>query len=398
MSAFPTLSFGAVAMYSTTHGARFGTEVAQFVNDSEQRWVGRPQLEEMELVLTDLSGYDQAAVMAFFRSVKGSFDSTWSITLAGITYNSCVFLSDEIMWTETRPLFFSTTLKLRQTIGTIVPYTGTVAYFPFINSQAMITQLPYTHGQVYNTLGVDMPAGRRWAFATRGAGLTNFPGNALHKYVMNYPSISDAETAILRTFFYAMNGRYGSFSILDPGGNMVTDSENFATGGWTLSGVTLGSSTTDPFGGSKATALSGAGTLTNIFSPSIAGANGFALCGSVWVRPHATGSVSIALVELTGGTTIVSKTLTLAANIWFRIDCSTILATNANISLQITVSGSATDIFGAQCSPTIGTGGYTKAPDIPSMRTKCRFDTDSFTVRALGPDQNSLSLPIVRTF
>jgi hypothetical protein len=59
------------------------------------------------------------------------------------------------------------------------------------------------------------------------------------------------------------------------------------------------------------------------------------------------------------------------------------------------------DVFGAQCVPSKGPGGYVKTPYsfggygyYPTIR----FDTDAFTVRQDGPGHNSLQLPIVEVF
>ncbi len=45
----------------------------------------------------------------------------------------------------------------------------------------------------------------------------------------------------------------------------------------------------------------------------------------------------------------------------------------------------------------IGPGSYKKTPDDLSYHNKCRFDVDAFSWTGVGPNQNSLSLPVVET-
>jgi hypothetical protein len=393
MASFPLLASGAAAMYPTTYGPRYNTEVVQFCNDSEQRWVGRAGLADIELVLTNISGYDLSAVVAFFRSSKGSFDSTWQITLVGVTYTSCVFLSDDITWTETQPQFFSLSLKIRQTAGSITAYTTPTnpVYFPQLNSLGMMTQLPYSVTQSYATIGVDMPAGRRWAYSTRGAGLTNFPTGPLTRFNLSYPALSDAERVLLLAFFNAQCGRYGQFTFLDPGGNLVPASENFADPSWTAGGLTVGAFVADPFGGTHAKAITGSGTLT---APVLPGgfASGFRMCASVWVYPHVGGNN--VTIELVG---FASQAWTLPGNVWTRIECPALLGSNAAVNVRIT-SSTTMDLFGAQVTPALGPGGYQKSPGNNGLHMKCRFDTDAFTSTQVGPDEHSLQLPIIEYF
>lgn len=114
MAAFPALRSGVVGMYPATLGAAFKTEVVRFVNDSEQRWATWPGLGDFELVFTDVNGYDLSTLLDFFRSVKGQFDATWTLTMNGQTWNNCCFLQDDFTFNEVKPERYSVTLKCRQ--------------------------------------------------------------------------------------------------------------------------------------------------------------------------------------------------------------------------------------------------------------------------------------------
>ena len=121
MSAFPTLSTGSVAMYPLTRNICYSTGVYNFINGSEQRVPDRAVYPSFALVLTGINGYDRSLIDKFFVARKGSFDNTWSITLAPtiggspVTYPNMYFVSDAIDWTDAGAERFSCTLQLIQT-------------------------------------------------------------------------------------------------------------------------------------------------------------------------------------------------------------------------------------------------------------------------------------------
>lgn len=114
MASFPALATGKVAMYGSERGRRFATEVAQFCDDREQRWPTAQGCQTFGLNLVDLDGYEMANVEEFFRSMKGRFDTTWDITVGGVTYSNMLFDVDQIAWTFSRPLHQSARIPCRQ--------------------------------------------------------------------------------------------------------------------------------------------------------------------------------------------------------------------------------------------------------------------------------------------
>ena len=114
MPSFPALRGGAVTMYGAQRETRFGTGVAQFRDDSEQRWKTHGALAAFTLEFRNIGGYDPANIVEFFRSMKGAFDSTWDLTIGGTMYANLCFAQDDLTWTETKPNRFSLSLRVRQ--------------------------------------------------------------------------------------------------------------------------------------------------------------------------------------------------------------------------------------------------------------------------------------------
>jgi hypothetical protein len=251
-------------------------------------------------------------------------------------------------------------------------------FFPQINSTGIITQIPYTFRSNFSTSEVTFPSGVKHTWGWRGMGLTNCPTGPLGSWELNYMAITDAEVAVLKTFYESMMGKLGEFIYLDPAGNLLDYSEDFTQWG-TASGAV-----TDPFGGSRA--MTASGTLSRTASGLAAG---YKYNGSVWVKPTAQRAITIAVGS-------ASKTVPCAGGVWSRIDCP---ATLAGTSGTVSISNlSSTGVFGAQLVPMPGPGQYARTPGNYGRHAKCRFDTDSFPARYAGPNQIQLKLPIVEYF
>ena len=117
MLQFPTLASGLVTMTPATLGVGYATRVMRFCNDAEQRWAARGQYGVFVLTLTNISSFDVSNVRDFFRAVKGRFDSTWSLTISGTTYNNMILDSDDLAVTEQKPNLFTLQVKCRQVHG-----------------------------------------------------------------------------------------------------------------------------------------------------------------------------------------------------------------------------------------------------------------------------------------
>lgn len=279
-------------------------------------------------------------------------------------------------------------------------------YFPYVNSYGLLTQRPYKSARSFRTTDQTNPFARPYSFANIGSGLTNYPQNPQVSYQINFPAITDAEFAVINTFFKTtVQGALLPFSYLDPNGNLVAFSENFGNAAWTKTGLTVGSAVSDPFGGTLATSISSTvanGLLYTTVIPD-GGVAGYVFNGSVWARAASGGQQLFIGFLDSGFSVLASKTVTLSTTLWTRISCSFQCATSSYLRLLIGgnntwAAGNVISLFGAQCSPTAGAGPYRKTPGAEGLHTKCRFDTDTLKRAHLGPNQISVSLPIQEFF
>jgi hypothetical protein len=213
----PTVRGSAAALYPISRMNTCATSVQKFINGSEQRFKRAASLASFKLTYTGLFANDRDALKLFYAEQKGSFDSTWSFALDN-TYPNCTFLEDGFSSVEgARPNLYDVSLQFRQTIpGGAVAGQGNFGY-PVLTSGAT-AQRPYQQNQRWRTSKNDNPTGKRYAYEWYGAGLQGFPNRGLLSWRLQYPSITDADMAILEAFFVNMNGRWNSFNFVDPDG------------------------------------------------------------------------------------------------------------------------------------------------------------------------------------
>ena len=78
-----------------------------------------------------------------------------------------------------------------------------MATFPLINADSVLTQLPYSECDDFVTQAADLDCGFSFTESQNV--------EPLKRWVLQYPSITDAERAVLEAFFEEMNGALGEF-------------------------------------------------------------------------------------------------------------------------------------------------------------------------------------------
>lgn len=71
----------ACAQYPVLRTVEFLTGISQHLNFSEQRWKRRAPLTRLSLAYSSMTAAETAAIVTFFDSQKGSYDSTWDFVL-----------------------------------------------------------------------------------------------------------------------------------------------------------------------------------------------------------------------------------------------------------------------------------------------------------------------------
>ena len=112
-----------MTMTPATLGSGFATRVIRFCDDSEQRWVTRCPYSTFVLLLKDIDGYDLSQVLAFFRTVQGRYNATWTLTINGTTFPTMMLDSDDLPAVENRQNLYTLQVKCRNVLN-VIPTGG----------------------------------------------------------------------------------------------------------------------------------------------------------------------------------------------------------------------------------------------------------------------------------
>jgi hypothetical protein len=191
-----------------------------------------------------------------------------------------------------------------------------------------------------------------------------------------------AEFESVRALFASVSGRWGSFTFLDPAGNLLAQSENFGVSPW-VNGLSLTTGVTDPFGTTRAThAVNTSGVAAQSIAQTLAVPSMYQYALSVWAR---SGAVTLSIGTSTRRFVVGST--------WTRVSMSgsgTVFAVGLD-------AGASADLFGMQVDAQIAASDYKKTGVLGGVFPKTRFADDTLTVTARGTDVYDAVIRIVNT-
>ena len=216
---------------------------------------------------------------------------------------------------------------------------------------------------------------RRTVLNVLGDGRTDLLGDAdaaAIEWEIVARGMTAAEWGSVQTLFTAVAGRWQAFTFLDPVGNLLAQSENFAVSPWVVGPLlSLTSGVVDPLGTSRATGVVNTGAAAASIAQSLPVPGTFQYCLSVWVRG---GAVTL---------TIGSSSKTFAATAWWTRVSMTGSGTTFAVSLD---AGASADLFGMQVEAQIAPSDYKQTGTRGGVYPKARFGDDALTVTAQGTD------------
>jgi hypothetical protein len=114
MASFPTLFAGSAALYPVTNAQRYPVTVLQFTDRTEQRWAESAPVRRFVLQLDGMTAAERTSIVSFYETMKGGFDSTWDLTLAGTLYSYLCFADEPLVAVEGVDRTWSITLAIQQ--------------------------------------------------------------------------------------------------------------------------------------------------------------------------------------------------------------------------------------------------------------------------------------------
>lgn len=220
------------------------------------------------------------------------------------------------------------------------------------------------------------------------------PDFASSAWELEVTGASRTEWEAIETLFESVAGRARTFTLLEPAGNLLLQSEALGAPEWNPSAlVTVTPGIGDPFQGIAAVRVLNAAPTSGEISQPLAVPGNFQYAFSVWAKAGSASSVGL-FARGAGGAMQRSYALTPE---WKRIVLPVALdlpVETLTFGAQL-VAGDSVDLFGMQIDAQPGAGGYQKTGARGGVHSKARFDDDTLTVRARGTDVYDAAIRIV---
>ena len=258
-------------------------------------------------------------------------------------------------------------------------------YFPQLET-GNVSHYPLTRRHVTRTIVNTAEGGHSIRTADLGASQISWD--------LTYSGLSTQEWASIEQLFERVQGRFGTFTFIDPTSNLLSWTEDFSKSVWTadpLLQLTPGQQ--DPVGGTNATRVTNTAQTAQRLVQQIDAPASYQYCFSAYVRSAQTGTAKL-LESATGGELL--QPCAPGAG-WSRVVLHGRLTAQTNgVAFGIELpAGGQVDVFGVQLEAQSGAGTYKKNIDLGGVYPNSRFDLDELTVTTTGPNQHSSQITII---
>jgi hypothetical protein len=202
------------------------------------------------------------------------------------------------------------------------------------------------------------------------------------------------EWTAIDTLFQAVAGRFGTFTLLDPMGNLLLRSEEFGDPAWTNSPlIQLTPGVSDPLGTTRATQAVNAASVTGGIVQSLTVPGNFRYTLSVWAKTTGVSNVTLSAAT-SGGTATRNFALT---SQWRRYSLDVDFGLNTEsilFGVELDV-GAIVDLFAMQVEAQPGASNYKRTWSSSGVYERARFAEDDLTGTAKGTDRIDSVIRIV---
>ena len=214
------------------------------------------------------------------------------------------------------------------------------------------------------------------------------PAAEITQWRLEYVDLSDQEAQALRDFFTAMEGTLNGFTFLDPGGNLLSATEELTAQVWQKDPMlTVTGGIADPFGSTNAWQAVNSGSATQALAQTLEVPGDYLYCLSAYVR-LSPGGVGLIL----GGETVQRA----AGSSWSRVAAVAAgdpSAGSMRFGIEV-AAGAAVQIYGVQVEAQGGASAY-KASTRGGVYADAHFGSDELKVTCTGLNRNSCTVNII---
>lgn len=251
-------------------------------------------------------------------------------------------------------------------------------YFPQLTSGA-IAQYPLRRTASTRTLVNEMPDGSAVKMPD--------PDARACIWELRYSGLSNAERALLESFFLVAEGRLNAFTFVDPAGNALRWSDDLNSGVWRKDGMLSVNASDEARELARILRVTNAGQVMQGVEQTVAAPGRMVWCLSAFVR---SGSPALVRCTLHNSNGTIESVWT-AAPQWTQIWCSgSIPGDEAEIKARFEFeAGSTVEICALQLQPQPMPGSYRRTAGTSGVFASTRFDSDTIEFRANGVDDHA---------
>ena len=213
-----------------------------------------------------------------------------------------------------------------------------------------------------------------------------------------YRGLSVAEWTALEGLFSVVQGRFGTFTFVDPTDNLLASTEDFTASAWASDPLLhVNQGVHDPLGGTAAVTLSNTGQAPQRLMQSLSGPSWFQYCFSVYVRADTSPS-PIYLIRSSAGSE-AKQAVSASAN-WTRVSASgTEAHRDDSVRFGFEVpAGSSVMVFGPQVETQSCAGVYKSKADPSGVYSNSRFDHDELVQTTDVSGYSATTVQVIATY
>jgi hypothetical protein len=213
------------------------------------------------------------------------------------------------------------------------------------------------------------------------------------EWILELKGLAESEWEAIEDLFETVEGRLGSFTFLDPFGNLLQWSEEQNAAVWQrTAGVSAVGGGEDPLGGLNAFLVTNAGPAAGRIWQSIAAPSWYSYCLSVWARSQDTDAVAL----FAGAPGSTAEREYAIGPKWKRLEHSVKLGSSAETVEfgAALAAGTALDLFGFQVEAQAGASKYRKTTGRGGVYAGASFVEDELVRTAEGVDNSRVTLRI----
>jgi hypothetical protein len=258
-----------------------------------------------------------------------------------------------------------------------------MSFYPQIGS-GVVAQFPFARRRMWRAITNQMESGEVITLPDSAGGQV--------AWSLKYEDLTTAEAQAISALFAESQGRFGSFTFIDPLANLLGWSEDFTKAGWQLGEMSASAGVSDPLGTQRASAVTNSGAAPQALSQTLGVSGDYVACFSAYLRASAATSVTMQRDGV--------ETAAAVGPQWKRVLVSgtgTAGAAQSTFSLVIP-AGQTIEVWGMQAEAQPWPSVYKQTSAGTGIYNETYFADDELTITSTGPGFSRAAIGLISRF